>query len=427
MAYPRLLTRWAVRLGLAQWLPGVRQRLDGATAVLHHFSDRLLTAPLADLGRAGEALQQHGPEVVDLTPGAPLFDLAPSGTSKLPADRRGWPPVGGFLELRGAVADRLHEGSGLDVDPHEEVLITAGAHGAVQTICDAFVNRGERVVMPDPCSPLFPLTMRAQGARVRWLTTWVDEGRLRFCPVDLDRALRGARLLILNSPANPTGAVIAPEDLERIAHLAARHDVLILNDESFERYRYESDLLSIGSLAAARERTLTVGSMSKGHALASARVGWIAGPRYLLRGCAAAAAMRTPFVPTLAQQVALTALRTGRTVFAPILDGFMARRHYATERLRGLGCNVGWPSGGFFLWVPVWQLGVSGRTFTENLLQERRVLVTPGDLFGPSGIGYVRISFATEDGRLREGLNRIAAFLQKLPQSTAPEMSRAAA
>ena len=225
--------------------------------------------------------------------------------------------------------------------------------------------------------------------RVRWLTTWVEEGRLRFRLPDLDRALRGARLMILNCPANPTGGVIAPEDLEQVAYWAARHDVLILNDESFERFRYDTDLVSIGTLPRARERTLTVGSVSKGHALASARVGWIAGSRQLLQACATAAAMRTPFVPTLAQQVALTALRTGPEGFAAALEGFMARRRYATERLRGLGHNVAWPAGGFFLWVPVWQLGVSGRVFADSLLQERKVLVTPGDLFGPSGVGYV--------------------------------------
>ncbi len=412
MAYPRLFARFAVRLGLARWLPGVR-RLDGGTAFLHHCSDRLLTAPLDELARVGVALQRHGPEVVDLTTGAPIFDLAPSGTSKLPADRRGWPPVGGWPELRAAVATRLLVEDGLAVSPQDEVLITAGALGAVQTILDAFVNRGDRVVLPDPCSPLFPLALHDRGARVRWLATWVEDGRLRFRLDHLDRALRGARLLVLNTPANPTGGVVCREDLEQVAYWSARHDVLVLNDETFERFRYETEVVNLGTLARARERTLTVGSVSKGHAQASARVGWLAGPRQLLRACAAVAALRTPFVPTLAQQVALAALRTGPEAFVPVLDGFTARRRYATERLRGLGLNVAWPAGGFFLWVPVWQLGLSGRAFADSLLLERKVLVTPGDLFGPSGTGFVRISFATEDGRLREGLNRLAAFVQK--------------
>jgi aspartate/methionine/tyrosine aminotransferase len=411
--YPLPLVKLLIRTGLARLLPGVRHCLDSGADFLRYYGDRVLGAPLEELERAGEALEPVAADVIDLAQGSPQFDLLPSGGTKLPADRRGWPPPGGLPELRAAVAAKLLADHGLTYSP-EEVLVTAGAFGAIQAVLDGLVNRGDRVVLCDPCSPLYPLAVRTRKARVHWLPTWVEDGRTRFRPDHLARALAGARLLVLNSPCNPTGAALAPEDLEQVAWWAERLDVLVLSDEVFERFHYDSAPVSLATLPGARQRTLTVGSVSKGHALASARVGWLAAHRHLLRACAAAAALRAPFVPTLSQQVALAALRTAPDAFAPVRAEIEARRLYAFERLRAAELNPPWPAGAFFLWVPVWGLGMSGRDFAAALLREKRVRLTPGDLFGPGGVGYVRLSFAAEDGRLHEGLDRLADFVQGL-------------
>jgi aspartate/methionine/tyrosine aminotransferase len=423
-----LLAKLLIRTGLAPYLPGVRRRLGAGGAYLRYYSDRLLASPLDQLERAAGALGPQGPEVIDLALGAPRFDLLPSSGTKLPADRRGWPPPGGLGELRQAVADKLLADNCLALDPAEEVLITAGALGAVHTALDALVNRGDRVVLTDPASPLHVLAARTRGARIRWLSTWQEDGRTRFRLDHLARCLKGARLLVFASPANPTGGVIAPEDLEQLAWWAERHDVLLLSDEVFERYHHDGEVvaISVGTLPRARRRTLTAGSVSKGHALAAARVGWLAGYRHLLRPCAATAGLRSPFVPTLCQQLALAALRTGPDAFEPVRAGFESRRRYAYERLRAMGLNPAWPAGAFFFWIPVWELGVSGRQFAEGLLREQRVLVTPGDLFGPSGPGYVRLSYAAEDGRLQDGLSRLAAYLEGLHAGAARPAQRAA-
>ncbi len=413
MPFPLPLAKLLIRAGLARFLPGVRHRLDGGAEFLRYYGDRVLGAPLADLERAGDALGPLAPDVIDLAQGSPQFDLLPSGSTKLPADRRGWPPPGGLPELRAAVAAKLRADNDLPFSP-EEVLITAGAFGAVQAVLDGLVNRGDRVVLCDPCSPLYPLAVRTRGARLRWLSTWAEDGRTRFRTDHLARALAGARLLVLNSPCNPTGAMLVPEDLEQIAWWAGRHDVLVLSDEVFERYHHETEPVSFAALPGALGRTLTVGSVSKGHALASARVGWLAAHRHLVRACAAAAALRAPFVPTLSQQVALAALRADPAAFEPIRAEFESRRRYAFERLRAADLNPPWSAGAFFFWVPVWPAGLNGRDFAAALLRDRKVRVTPGDLFGPSGAGYVRLSYAAEDGRLHEGLSRLADFVQGL-------------
>jgi aspartate/methionine/tyrosine aminotransferase len=420
MALPLFLSKLLIRSGIARHLPAVRRLTDGGGDFLHYYSDRVLAAPHADLAEAAALLEGYGPDVIDLSLGAPRFDLVPSGSTKLPADRRGWPPPWGVPELRVAVAENLLAERGLAADPGDEVLVTHGAAGAFSVAVDTFVNPGDRVVLFDPTSPLYPLVLRPRRARVRWVPARTEDGRVRF-PLDvLDRALRGARLLVVNDPCSPTGGVFTPEDLEQIAWWADRHDVLLFSDEAFARYRYDGPGPSLATLPRAGRRTLTAGSLSKGHALAAARVGWLAGHRHLVRPCVLTAALQTPFVPTLCQQVALTALRQPAESFGPIRAEFESRRHYGFERLQGLGLAPPWPGGGFFFWVPVWPLGLTGRAFAERLLKERRVLVTPGEQFGPGGAAYVRLSYAAEDGRLREGLGRLGEFLRDL-QPAQPE------
>jgi len=414
MTLPLWLTKLLIHVGVARHLPGVQRKLQGGGEFLRYYSNLLLLSPHQQLPAAATFLQRQGPDILDLGVGTPAFDLTPSGSTKLPADQRGWPPVAGLPELRAAVADKLLADSGLAVDPAGEVVITAGVLGAVQTVLDAFVNAGDSIVLFDPTSPLYPFLIRTRRARIRWLTTWTEDGRTRFRLEELARALRGARLLILASPGNPTGGVIAAEDLEQVVWWANRHDVLIHSDEVFERFHHDTEPVSIATLPRARERSLTAGSVSKGYGLAPARVGWLAGHRHLVLPCRATAALRTPFVPTLCQQVALAALRSDPGPFEELREELAHRRRYVYERLRNLELPAAWPAGAFFFWVPVWELGLSGRAFAEALLRDHDVLVTPGELFGPNGAGYVRLSYATDDGRLQEALNRLADFVQDL-------------
>jgi aspartate/methionine/tyrosine aminotransferase len=410
MTCPPLLARFLIRTGLARLVPGVQRRLEGGADYLRFWSDRLLSSPLSLLERIAGVVEGDSQEVIDLASGSPRFDLLASASTKLPPDRRGWPTASGLPELRGAVAAKLLSENRLAFSPAEEILITGGALGAVGVILDAFVNRGDRVVLPDPFSPLYPLLVRTRGASIRWMATRVEDGRLRIRFDHLVRGLHGAKLLVLCSPANPTGGVLYPEDLQQIVWWAERRDVLILSDEVFDRYADEP--VSIGTLARARPRTLTVGSVSKSHALACARVGWIAAQRHLLRPCLATAALRSPFVPTVSQLIALTALRTSPEAFAPFREQLESRRRYASERLSSMGMRQAEGSSGYFLWVKAPEGWRSGQAFAETLLATRRVRVLPGELLGPSGKSFVRLSCVADEGRLEEGLNRIGELVK---------------
>jgi len=412
VVYPVFLSKLLIRSGLARWLPAVRQRTGDAGPFLHYYSDRVLAAPLEGLRDTACLLDLPGVDGIDLAQGSPTFDLVPSGSTKLPVDRRGFPPPWGLPALREAVAGILNRSCGLRVQATDEVLITSGVSGAFSVALDSLVNPGSRVVLFDPTSPLYQVALQQRRARIRWIPSWMEGGRTRFHMEHLVKALRWAKLIVLTSPANPTGGCLAPADLEQIAWWADRHDVLIFEDHAFARYCYDGPVQNIASCAKAARRTLTAGSVSKSHALAAHRVGWLAGHRHLVRPCALTAMLQTPFVPTLCQQIALSALNQSEEIFRPILTDFESRRRYAFERLQALGLPPDWPAGAYFLWTNVKRLGLTGRAFAEQLGRAKKVLVTPGHLFGPSGTHHVRLSYAADDGRLREGLARVADFVR---------------
>lgn len=422
MALPLLVSKLLIRSGLARFLPSVHR---GASRFLNYYSDRALSAPTAELDAAALYLEPPAPDAIDLALGAPRFDLGFS--APLPGDRRIPSPSWGLPELRCAVADKLHADAGLDVHPDREVLVTLGVAGAFNLVLETFVNPGDRVVLFDPTSPLYRWSLKQRRAQVRWLPTWVEDGRTRFDSARLTQLLRGARLIVVTSPANPTGGVLAAEDLERIAWWADRNDVLIFNDQAFERFAYDGPAASIASQAKASQRTLTAGSVSKGHGLAPARVGWLTGHRHLVRPLAVTAALQAALVPTPSQQLALAALRKTDDSFAAGLKDFTGRRQYASERLRSLGLKPVWPAGAFFLWLPVGEVGLDGRQFANRLYSEKSVLVWPGEHFGPSGTDYVRLSYAAEEGRFCEGLSRVAELVRELRAMPAEEPVRRAA
>lgn len=342
----------------------------------------------------------HDGTVIDLSQPSPTAaPLAPSGRTL----HRGEPihPFG-LPALRELIA--ADTGA---VDPEDGVLVTPGATGAFHAALDAFVRPGRPVVLLTPCSPLFALGAAARRARVRWVPSWVEEGRLR-CDFDvLSRAMRGAALFAVADPGNPHGAPLADDDADRLRWAADRSDTLLYVDESYRRYRGPVPARRLAELAPGR--TLVAGSVSAGHGLGSVRVGWLTGQTDLVRACGLAQSVTTPFVPPVCQELASRAMQSGGP--AGVLDGLLATRRDSVARLREMGLVTTDPLAGYFLWADVSGSGRSGRAFAERLLAEEGVRVGPGDLFGPGGERFVRVSVAAEPGRLREGLSRLARFV----------------
>jgi aspartate/methionine/tyrosine aminotransferase len=406
--------------------PAGRRLADGGSAYLKYYSDRVLSAPVDEL--LDTAIIPHAPgfDVIDLnqpTPDAPPARGAVSvGRSDAHAVPGRVPPT--LPELSRAIADR-YQLVGRTVNPDTEVVATHGATAAFGAALDAFVNPGDRVVLFDPCSPLSALGARSRRAKVRWVPTWTEDGRCRYIAAEFERAMRGAKMLVMSDPGSPAGGCLANEDLEHVAWIAGGYGVLVYLDESFAAFRYGEKPRCFAAMPGADRLALTAGSVSQEFGQPEVRVGWLAGPRHLVRACQLTANLTAPYVPPVCQQVAARLL--AEPPAPETLERFRAKRQYAVDRLRAMGLEVEAPGGGYFAWVPVASLGTDGRTFAARLLKEERVLVGPGVAFGPGGAGHVRVSFAADDGRLREGLARMAAFVARLkspaelPKSEAPK------
>ncbi|MBP3954660.1 pyridoxal phosphate-dependent aminotransferase [Gemmata sp. G18] len=418
MAIPFWLTKLLVRTRLARFTPRARRLTDGGAAYLKYYSDRVLAAPLDDL--LDPAMVAHVPnlDVLDLnqpTPDAPPARGAVSVGRTDAFSAPGRVPTT-LPVLARIIADR-YQSTGRTVNPATDVLATHGATAAFTAALDAFVNPGDRVVMFDPCSPLFALGTKSRHANVRWVPTWTEDGRCRYIAATFERAMRGAKMLVLTDPGNPTGGCLTNEDLEHIAWIAGGYGVLVYLDESFAAFRPDKPR-GLATMPGADRLTLTAGSVSQEFGQPGMRVGWLAGPRHLIRACQLTANLSAPYVPPVCQQAAARLL--AEPTSADINERFSSKRQYTLDRLRAMGLEPEQPSGGYFVWVPVSGLNVNGRTFAEKLLKEEGVLVGPGVAFGPSGAGHVRVSFATDEGRLREGLTRMAVFVDRLKNPTTP-------
>ncbi|QJW99575.1 pyridoxal phosphate-dependent aminotransferase [Frigoriglobus tundricola] len=424
MAIPFWLTKLLVRTRLAGFTRRARRFTDGGSAYLKYYSDRVLSAPVDELLDSAFVPHTPGPDVLDLNQPTPDAPPARGGISVGRTDALSAPGrVPATLpELRTAITER-YQRDGRPLNADADVLATHGATSAYFAALDAFVNPNDRVVLFDPCSPLFALGSKSRHAKVRWVPTWTEDGRCRYIATDFERAMRGAKVLVISDPGSPAGGCLSNEDLEHIAWIAGGYGVLVYLDEAFTAFRYLSQAPGesrrlLATMPGADRVTLTAGSVSQEFGQPGVRVGWLAGPRHLVRACQLTANLNAPYVPPVCQQAAARLLSDPPA--AETLSRFRAKRQYTVDRLRAMGLEPELPGGGYSAWVPVSPLGLDGRTFAERLLKEERVLVGPGVAFGPSGAGHVRVSFAADDGRLREGLTRMAAFVSRLMAAPPP-------
>jgi aspartate/methionine/tyrosine aminotransferase len=361
----------------------------------------------------GEESARDG--VIDLRHGAirSVSFLPPSHSSNA------LPPPGGCGELRAAVAARYTPSSGISP---QHVLITSGGSGALSLALAACLDPGDRVVLFDPCSPLFVWGVRSRRARIAWVPTWVEEGWCRFPRAVLERAIRRARLLILADPVNPTGAVFHPEDREYIAWLAAAHDVLLYVDQAFAELHPQGEAAGWEAIPGVRSHLLLAGSLSWSHNVRGWRVGWLIGPNVILRACQALQQLQAAMVPTPCQWLAAHCLKESRPQHErpALFQRWQKQRQQAGDLFQRWGLETGDSGQGGFLWLSTAALGLDGRQWAEVLERDYRLRVLPGELCGPSGRNMVRLGLLQHPGHWQEALNRLSHYLSARGQPASP-------
>ena len=380
--------------------------------------DRIGESATLKVTRRAAELRARGISLVDLGAGEPDF---PSPPVAVEAARRAlaegftrYTPGSGLPALREALAESCRQRYGTPWKAAQSV-VTVGGKAALFELALALFEEGQEVVLPSPCWVSFPEQIRFAGAHPVMVPTSGNDGfRIHAGPL-LDAVTDRTRAILLNSPSNPTGGIVTAGDLREIVTEAARRGLLVISDETYERFVYGGAHASAASLAAEFPETVVlVGSFSKTYAMTGWRIGYLLGPQPVVSAVEAIQSHATSNPTSFAMVGALEALRHAEPEVEVMVAEYRARRDLLVEglnRLPGFECRP--PDGAFYAFPRVASCYRSGRqgsgAFTEFLLEEARVAVVPGAAFGSDE--HIRLSFACSRAALTEGLERMAAVL----------------
>jgi aspartate aminotransferase len=370
------------------------------------------------VARRAAALKAEGVDLVDFGAGEPDFDSPPVAVE---AARRAlaegftrYTPGSGTPELRRALAEHYRGRHGAPWSAAQSV-VTVGGKAALFELALALFDTGQEVVLPSPCWVSFEEQIRFAGARPVPVPTAVEDGfRIHAEPI-LAAITPATRAILLNSPSNPTGGTVSAANLRRIVSEAARRGLLVISDETYERFVYDGEHASAAALAAEFPETVAlVGSFSKTYAMTGWRIGYVFGPPPVIAAVEAIQSHATSNPTSFAMVGALAALTRAEPEVAAMVAEYRARRDLLVpllNRIPGFRCRP--PAGAFYAFPEVsacYRPGCQGSiAFAEFLLEEARVAVVPGAAFGADG--HIRISFACSRASLEEGVARIAAAL----------------
>ena len=319
----------------------------------------------------------------------------------------------GLLELREAISDYLRHFIGNVYDPRKEILVTVGVSEAVDLALRAILEPGDEVIIPEPCYVSYkPCTVLAGGVPVVVSTT-VQNG-FQLTARDLESHITGrTKAILLCYPNNPTGATLSYENMEGIASIAVKHDLLVISDEIYGELTYSGTHVSIASFPDMQERTIVLNGFSKAHAMTGWRIGYAAGPSDIIAAMVKIHQYVALCAPITAQKAAYEALLHGDHEKERMKNRYDERRRLIVRGLNDIGLACFEPKGAFYAFPSIAITGMSSEEFAERLLQEEKVAVVPGNAFGQSGEGYVRCSYAASVDNILIALERMARFVER--------------
>ena len=357
-------------------------------------------------------------DVISLGVGEPDFDtpreIVEAGVESLREGRTHYTSNFGTIELRRALSEHIERLYGVHYAAENEILITVGASEAVDLALRATCDPGDEVILHEPSYVAYiPAIIFAGGTVVPVATTFEDDFALDPAAVEAAITPR-TKALFLGYPANPTGAVLDDAVQDELARIARDHDLLVYSDEIYDRLAYGSYRhRAFSSLPGMRERTILMGGFSKAYAMTGWRVGWMCAPKDILEGIVKVHQYGIMSAPTVAQDAALAAIQGGEPAVAAMVAEYDRRRRLLVDGLNRMGLPTFEPRGAFYAFPDITSTGLTSDEFTERLLREERVACVPGNAFGPSGEGHVRMCYATAYEKLEEALVRIERFVER--------------
>lgn len=387
-------------------------------AARQRLSERVRSVPPSGIRKFFDVIATM-PDVISLGVGEPDFTTPPQvieeGVRSLRAGRTHYTSNYGTIELRRALAKHLERLYGVAYDPEREICVTVGASEAVAATMAATIDPGDEVILHEPSYVAYqPAVVFNGGVPVFVPTRQEDDFALD--PRAVEAAVTPhTKMLFLGYPCNPTGAVLPHETVMALADVAARHDLLVVADEIYDRLVYgDHRHEAFSSLRGMRDRTILLGGFSKAYAMTGWRVGYACAPADLLEGILKVHQYEIMSAPTTAQDAALVALTAAEMDVQRMVAEYDRRRRLVVDGLNRIGLPTFEPRGAFYAFPRISGTGLTSEEFSERLLFEYRVAAVPGSAFGPSGEGHVRMSYATSYEDLTEALGRIERFVGSL-------------
>lgn len=320
----------------------------------------------------------------------------------------------GLWELRKEISDYLARRFHVLYDPADEIIVTVGASQALDVSLRAIINPGDEVIVVEPSFVSYaPLVALAGGVPIPIQTSGKQQFKLQ--PEQIEQVVTPkTKALIICSPNNPTGTVLHAEELAQIARIVAKYDLLVISDEIYAELCYDEQYTSFPAIAHMRERTILINGFSKGFAMTGWRLGFLAAPKTLATAILKIHQYTMMCAPTMAQYAAIEALKNGAADVEQMKKSYRQRRNFFVQSLNEIGLSCHMPGGAFYAFPSIQSTGMTSGQFAERLLLEEKVAVVPGHVFGASGEGYIRCSYASSLEQLQEAIRRMKRFLGRL-------------
>lgn len=379
---------------------------------------RLGTESAFDVFAKAKRLEAQGRSIIHLEIGQPdfptPFPICEAAFRAMKDGYTGYTPAAGLLEFREAIAEHITTSRGVEIHP-DAVVVTPGAKPIIFFTLLALVNEGDEVIYPNPGFPIYESVINFVGAKAVPLPLREDV-KFRFHLDDLiDAVSNRTRLLILNSPQNPTGGLLQKEDLQAIAELANRHNFYILSDEIYSRILYEGEHTSIIQFPGMKDRTILLDGHSKTYAMTGWRLGYGIYPKHLVEGVTRLMINSNSCTCAFTQMAGMEALKGSQECVDQMVAEFQRRRDVVVEGLNAIaGIHCLKPAGAFYAFPNVQELSLECNALADYLLEEAGVSILAGTAFGKYGDGYLRISYANSLENIQEALERMQTAISKL-------------
>ena len=366
------------------------------------------------LARA-RALEAQGRNIIHLEIGEPDFNtpehIKDAAIRSLHANRTHYTPAAGIMELRTAIVDYVQRTRGVSVTP-DHVVVTPGAKPIIAAVLMALLNPDDEVIIPDPAYPAYRSITTYVGAKPVSLPL-IESRDFRFEISALEAAITPkTKILVLNSPHNPTGGILTPDDIAGIADIVRKHDIIVISDEIYSRHAYDRPFASYYGLAGMPERTILIDGCSKAWAMTGWRLGFGVMPTYIAEAATSLVLNTVSCTATFVQDAAIAALNGPDEPVQAMRDEFLRRRNLLVSglcKIPGVGCRT--PGGAFYVFPNVSKIEPDDLALANYLLNDAGVAVLGGSTFGPYGKGYLRLSYANSEENLSEALKRIERAL----------------